>query len=307
MTDMSSRLGPNDPVVICVGMVAQDQVWALESLPTAAGKTVAAGFSSTGGGLASTAAVAISRLGGRAALWARAGQDAAGATVLDELSEYGVDTRHLRLVEGAQTSISGVLVDAAGERLIVNFRGRSLPASADWLPLSEIAESGAVLADPRWPEAAIAAFTAARKAGVTTVLDAEVSEGGIIEALLPLTDHAIFSEAALARLAGSHDALERVADFGCKVAAVTRGSAGVHWLEDGLAHHCPAFKVAVVDTTGAGDVFHGAWALAVATGATTAAAARFASAAAALKCTRPSGWSGIPELDETMALWRTIV
>ncbi|MFC6490432.1 PfkB family carbohydrate kinase, partial [Nitratireductor sp. GCM10026969] len=142
--------------------------------------------------------------------------------------------------------------------------------------------------------------------GVPTVLDADMAEPEVFTLLLPLTDHAVFSKPALEAFAGKGpEPLASIGAFGCKVAAVTEGGEGVRWRQDGHAHHQPAFPVRSVDTTGAGDVFHGAYAFAIAAGAPVAEAFTFASAAAALKCTRAGGRSGIPTLDETLHLWRT--
>lgn len=294
-----------DPAVICLGLTAMDQVWTVETLPDRAGKTRAADHASGGGGMAATAAVAVAHLGGQVRFWGRAGKDAAGLAMRRELALEGVDVEQFRLFPGARSSVSCVLVDPVGERLIVNFRGADLPDEADWLPLEQVAAAGAVLADPRWVDGAAAVFAVAREAGVPTVLDADVAEAAVFEKLLPLTDHAIFSEQALHAFAGSVNALERVAGFGCAVSAVTRGADGVDWIEDGAHHHRAAFSVEVVDTNGAGDVFHGAWAMAIAAGADTGSAAEFASAAAALKCTRRGGRAGIPDFTETLELWRS--
>lgn len=292
-----------DPQVICLGLTAMDHIWSVEQLPDSAGKSRAPDYASGGGGMAATAAVAIARLGGQVRFWGRAGQDAAGLAMQRELADEGVDIAGFRLFEGARSSVSGVLVDPTGERTIVNFRGADLPADPGWLPLEQIKLAGAVLADPRWVEGATALFSAAREAGIPTVLDADVAEREVFEALLPLTDHAIFSEQALTAFAGA-DGLARVAAFGCTVAAVTRGGDGIDWIESGTLHHLPAFAVTVVDTNGAGDVFHGAWAMAIAAGADSTAAAGFASAAAALKCARGNGRAGIPDFAQTLDLWR---
>lgn len=304
MTKLPEGWTRRDPVVICLGLTAYDHIWNVETIPEGAGKSRATDFVSTGGGMAATAAVAVAKLGGKAKFWGRAGDDPAGHAMRDELAAEGVDVDGLKLFVGAQSSVSGVIVDAAGERLIVNFRGTGLPVEPDWLPLDEIAKAGAVLADPRWPEAVETVFAAARKLGVPTVLDADVAEAHVFEALLPLADHVIFSEQALTAFAGVDRPLEKAAAYGPAITAVTRGGEGIEWLEGGQAHHYPAFPVAVVDTTGAGDVFHGAWAMAVAAGADATEAAGFASAAAGLKCTRPTGRRGIPDFNETVRLWR---
>jgi sulfofructose kinase len=165
----------------------------------------------------------------------------------------------------------------------------------------------AVLADPRWVAGAVALFTAARAAGIPTVLDADVADREVFEMLLPLTDHAIFSEPALAGFAGSagDESLAKIAAFGCRVAAVTCGHQGLALRESGVTRNQPAYPVDAVDTTGAGDVFHGAYALAIGVGLAVIDAMAFAAAAAALKCTRPGGRAGIPTLEDCLAFQRT--
>lgn len=295
--------------VVCLGLSALDHIWRVDALPAATGavKTRALDYGTVGGGMAATAAVAVARLGGEALFWGRAGDDPAGRLMRDALAAEGVDVAGFRLFPEGRSSVSGVIVRGDGERQIVNFRGGGLPDDPSWLPLDAIAGASCVLADPRWPDGAAAVFAAARRHGLPTVLDADMADAAVFERLLPLTDHAIFSEPALAQFAGSgrgadrDAALDAVARFGCRVAAVTRGGDGAEWREAGAAHRCPAFAVDVVDTTGAGDVFHGAYALAVGAGGGTAGAMAFAAAAAALKCTRPGGRAGIPGFAETLA------
>ena len=93
-------------------------------------------------------------------------------------------------------------------------------------------------------------------------------------------------------------ALKKVRALGCRVAAVTLGAQGTLWLDQTGIHKQAAFTVKVVDTTGAGDVYHGAYTLAIGEGQTVIEAMRFASAVAALKCTRRGGRAGIPSRDE---------
>lgn len=309
MTGAESTWPETEAGVVCLGLSALDYIWVVERLPGQSSAKVRAGeFAVKGGGMAATAAVTVARLGGEAAFIGRAGADREGQMMRDELTAEGVDVWDFRLFEGCRSSISGIFVDAGGERQIANFRGAALPSDPDWLPLDRFRQAGAVLCDPRWPEGAEAAFRAARAGGVPTVLDGDVAEASVFETLLPLTDHAVFSEPALAAYAGSVDreALRSVADrHGCKVVAVTRGGDGVLYQEAGAACQTPAFPVTAVDTTGAGDVFHGAYAFAIARAAPTGEAMAFASAVAALKCTRPDGRSGIPNLKASLSFWRT--
>jgi sulfofructose kinase len=292
--------------VICLGLSALDQVWRVpEFFSGGSQKIKSLEYAAMGGGMAATAAVTVARLGGIAAFWGRGGDDAAGRELQAALSKEGVDVSQFRLFADGQSSVSGILVDSTGERQIVNFRGK-FPEPADWLPLHEIATASSVLADPRWLAGAVALFGAARAKKIPTILDADVADTDVFETLLPLTDHAVFSEPALSGFAGSagDDALARIANFGCAVAAVTRGAAGVTWRANDVVRRQPAYAVDAIDTTGAGDVFHGAYALAIGACLTTAEAMAFAAAAAALKCTRPGGRDGIPTLEDCLAFQR---
>jgi sulfofructose kinase len=299
----------NKPMIICVGLSALDYIWQADRLPDPVlSKVRARQFVTAGGGMAATAAVTVARLGGDAHFWGRAGDDTAGHIMHDELAAEGVDVDGFRLFDGARSSVSGVFVDGEGERHIINFRGHGLPDEAGWLPLEKIASAAAVLSDPRWPDGTEAAFTAARRAGVPTVLDAEVADADVFERLLPLTDHAIFSQPALAGFAGPDidAALKRIEKtYDCGVSAVTLGERGVEWREGNEPHRLPAFAVTVIDTNGAGDVFHGAYAFAFGIGMKIGKAIGFASAAAALKCARPAGRGGIPTFDDITAFQRT--
>jgi sulfofructose kinase len=293
--------------VLCLGLSALDHIWRVDRLLSGDSEKIRSlDYATLGGGMAANAAVAVARLGGTAVFWGRAGDDAAGREMRAALSAEGIDVEGFRLFEDGRSSVSGVIVDQSGERQIVNFRG-SFPERADWLPLDEVARASAVLADPRWPEGAVALFTRARTQGIPTILDGDVADAAIFERLLPLTDHAVFSEPALAAFAGSADDAElaKLTRLNCRVIAVTRGRDGVSWYENGALHRQAAYPVNVIDTTGAGDVFHGAYAFALGAGLTTGDAMRFAAASAALKCMHAGGRAGIPSIRDSLALMRT--
>lgn len=294
------------PTVLCVGHAVQDFVFTVPALPDRGEKYRATGFTSVGGGPAATAAVAVARLGGRALLAARVGADAAADMIVAELRGYGVDCSHVRRCDGCASSVSAVIVDERGERMIVNHLDPSVPRDADWLPSAAAVGARAVLADTRWPEGALAALRSARAAGLPAVLDADrpiPADGQLLRA----ATHVAFSSDALADYTGIADparALAQVAPSLPGWCCVTAGGEGVHVIAGGRARHFAAFEVPVVDTLGAGDVWHGAFALALAEGRDEAAAVRFASAAAALKVQRPGGRAGVParsELDAFLA------
>ncbi|OCK62509.1 sugar kinase [Bradyrhizobium sp. LMTR 3] len=293
--------------VICLGLSALDQIWRVDQRFSGESEKIRSlDYSTLGGGMAANAAVAIARLGGAAAFWGRGGDDAAGHEMRSALSAEGIDVANFKLFPEGRSSVSGVIVDKSGERQIVNFRG-SYPERADWLPLDAVAGASAVLADPRWPEGAVALFEKARALGIPTVLDGDVAEAAIFERLLPLTDHAVFSEPALAAFMGSASdaSLAKLARFNCRIVAVTRGHEGVSWYENGSLQKQAAFRVRVVDTTGAGDVFHGAYAFAVGMGLAVRDAMAFAAATAALKCEHSGGRAGIPSIENCLAFMRT--
>ncbi|MCA1396312.1 sugar kinase [Bradyrhizobium sp. BRP56] len=305
LADVAS--GARGVQVICLGLSALDQVWRVDQLFAGNSEKIKAiDYGTLGGGMAANAAVAVARLGASVAFWGRAGDDAAGHEMRSAFAAEGVDVENFWLFPDGRSSVSGIIVDSSGERQIVNFRGL-FPEAADWLPLEAVARASSVLADPRWVQGAATLFREARARGIPTVLDGDMADAEVFERLLPLTDHAIFSEPALASFAGSakDESLAALARFGCSVIAVTRGEGGVSWYENGQLHRHAAYAVDVVDTTGAGDVFHGAYALAIGVGLDVRNAMAFSAATAAMKCRHAGGRNGIPTINDCLAFMRT--
>ncbi|EOF5067266.1 sugar kinase [Salmonella enterica] len=287
--------------IACVGITVMDRIYYVEGLPTEGGKYVAKRYTEVGGGPAATAAVAAAKLGAQVDFIGRVGDDDTGNSLLAELESLGVNTRYTRRYTQAMSSQSEIMVDAKGERIIVNYPSPDLLPDADWLNDIDFSQWDVVLADVRWHDGAKQAFTLARQAGVMTVLDGDITPQDISE-LVALSDHAAFSEPGLARLTGMSeaiDALKKAQMLTNGHVYVTRGSEGCNWLEKAAVRHQPGFTVEVVDTTGAGDVFHGALAFGLASGYAIEEAVRFASGVAALKCTRPGGRAGIPDCEQT--------
>ena len=294
--------------VVCVGMSGLDRIMQVPAFLASGGKVYAGSYDEVGGGPAATASVAVQRLGGGAALVARVGADATGDNIRGELAGHGVDIGLLRSIGGALSAASNVAVDAKGERQITHFPGRGLDIDPDWVDATALAGAGAVLADMGWWRGARYVLQMAAAAGIPTVLDADLSFDPRSSELLGLADHTVFSAAALQQMSGEADpalglrwARRRVRG---PYVGVTVGADGYLWLEGESLGHAPAPRVQVVDTLGAGDVFHGAYALAIAEGRGVFEAAIFANTAAALKCTRPSGRRGIPsraEVDSWLA------
>ncbi len=284
--------------VICVGTAVVDTIFAVDRLPLAAGKNFASSVMQVGGGVAANAAVTVAALGGEGVLWSRVGDDPTGAQIVRELAEWRVEVGSVQCVSGVSSSISTVLVDASGDRQIVNYLDPRLLLDARGLPFEDIARADALMCDVRWLPAVTVALAEARTRGRPRIVDFEVVPEVGTEGLLDMASHVAFAREALAEMAATDDVdegLRRISGRTGAWLAVTCGEQGVYWLQDGIIHHQPAYRVEVVDTLAAGDVFHGALALALAERQPIETAVRFASAAAALKCTRFGGREGIPD------------
>jgi len=288
--------------IICIGHAAIDHVYRIEAFPPTPTKVRSLEHIESGGGMASNAAAAIGRLGAPVELWSRTGDDEAGAKIRAFLEADGVNVRFLKAYQGARSSTSAVIVDGNGDCLIIGERDHAMSMDAGWLPLDRIAGAAAVLSDLRWVEGTRAAFAKARAHGVTTMLDADLGGGHVAAEFLLLADYAIFSGPALDDFAPGPDDAQRLAHVlatGVSHAGVTRSAQGYSWASaDGASGHQPAFSVDVVDTTGAGDAFHGGFAWALTQGRGQAECARIAAAVAALKCQRLGARSGLPTLAE---------
>lgn len=281
--------------VLVVGVAVVDYVFVVDEIPTQPEKYVARDAMVVGGGCAGNAAVAISRLGGSAHLASRFGTDAIADTILSGLHDEGVETS-LCDRRGVRSACSTILVDAQGERQIVNFRGEGL--TSDPTHLGNAPTVDAVLADTRWPQGATFAMNLARERGVPGVMDVEAdTDPGCLSA----ASHLAFSAQGLSALYPGQSVEEGLASAARDHRAwccATLGPDGVAYIDDGKLHHVPAYAVAVKDTTGAGDIWHGAFTLGLAEGMAELESIRFANAAAALKCARLGGRSGAPTRPE---------
>ena len=250
--------------------------------------------------MAANAALAMTRLGARVRFIGAVGNDDAGRLVRRQLGDEGLDLGYLQEIAGARTSASAIIVDSNGDRQIFNHLGNAL--SLAQVPDDTVFEGcDAVLVDPRWPAGARAALTWARRKHRLAVFDADVAPLADLTSLVPLAQWAVFSEPGLAVWAADmpHDAaLRRALAQGVEHAVVTLGQNGALHASADTMTQLPAFAVQAVDTTGAGDVFHGALTLALARGLPTHDAFTYGSAAAAIKCTRSGGIRGAPRAAE---------
>jgi sulfofructose kinase len=251
-------------------------------------------------GMASSAAFAVARLGGHASLWGAVGDDATGTRIISDLGDSGIDTGGMTVVQGARSAVSTILIDDEGERLIVPFYDERLHDTVRLVTEQEMSAFDAVLVDVRWPKLALRVLIAAGKAGKPAILDGDVASEGVIEMLAQAASHIVFSQPAAERLAGTADLVETVGllkrKFEHAFIGVTAGENGSLWFDDpsGDIRHLAAPKVRAIDTLAAGDIFHGAFALAIAEGMPIEQTMRLSSMAAALKCQVFGGRIGAP-------------
>jgi sulfofructose kinase len=291
--------------ILCLGMSALDAIYRVPSIPVRPTKVLATDFAESGGGMAANASVAVARLGGQAHYWGRVGNDQLGARILAELLAEGVAVDGVRQISGCVSPSAAILVAAVGERLVCAYNDPRLPGDASWLNLDTVPGFDAVLADVRWPEGAAAVLDAARNAGRPAVLDGDVGPTDSLIDLAARATHAIFSEPGLAQINGAGEPganLARIAAGLPGVVGVTLGEDGFLWREAGTERRVPAYRIVAVDTLAAGDVWHGAFTLALGEGREIEAASRFANAAAAIKCSRFGGRQGAPKRSEVFDL-----
>jgi sulfofructose kinase len=283
--------------VLCIGVAVQDFIYFVDEMPRAAEKYNALDFMTVGGGCAATAAVAVARLGGDACLAARLGDDLLADLIVSELEGYGVDCTYMLRFAGKRSPLSSIFVDQAGERLIMGFRDRTMPAGGDRLSDPLPRDVDVVLADTHWVQGGVDLMRCAEVAGKPRVLDGEPPFDGCQE-LIALSTHIVFSAQGLRELSGVRDFAEGMKRVGAMTGAwlaVTDGAKGVYYLDDGQMIHVSVPQVEVVDTLGAGDTWHGAFALALAEGRLEVEAITFANIAASLKCTCRGGRAGVPD------------
>src|SRR6266571_1634568 len=295
------------PRILCIGMPVRDLTFRVPGVPARGSKEHAGYFEEICGGNALNAAIGIVRLGGRASICGPMGDshETSSRYIFEQMAHEGIDTRHIVHMRGLVTPISAIMIDPSGERTIVTFRDPELwkvrLPGADTL----LEDCQAILTENRCAEFCTNLCAEARRRGIPVIVDVDRTMS-LREGLLTASSHLVFSSEALQSTAGVRDdaeALKKIAKFTPSFVAGTRGAQGTLWLdEQHKLRETPAFPVHTVDTLGAGDVFHGAFALAITESQDIPSALRFASAAAALKCTRFGGAFAAPQRAEVEQL-----
>ena len=252
------------------------------------------------GGLTATALIAAARLGGKCAFAGVLGNDEHSGFVLECLKREKVLTSHFVRRADARPVRSTVVVNERQRTRAIFFDTDHVRGAAPNAPTEKMIRSARVLlVDNFGIKGMIRAAEIARAAGIPVVADFESSNMRDFSRLLGLADHLILSEGFACKLSGSKYAAEAARALWTKcrqVVIVTCGAKGCYYVASGdeTAKSMPAFKIKALNTTGCGDVFHGAYALALARNLELKPRIRFASAAAACKATQHDGQDGLP-------------
>ena len=293
-----------------MGLAVIDLLGHLPRYPVANSKNRVTDLSIQGGGPAATACAAAARLGEAVGYVGVVGDDDLGRSILGELAGFGVDVSGAVIAGGGRSPLSFVAVGAAdGSRTVFHAPGRLPaldPAAVDWRCLDG---AGVLLVDGREPAAQREAVRRARQAGVQVLVDCERLDEGT-RALVAASDVCVASSDVLAELGGGPEAaLDRLAALGPAAVVITLGEAGAigrACRPAGEVIRLPAFAVEVVDTTGCGDAYHGAFAAGMRRGLDLAGCMELAAATAALKCRAPGGRAGLPDRAEVDAFLRQV-
>lgn len=264
-----------------------------------------------GGGLTATALVAVARLGGRAAYAGVLGEGELARYTLAELEREGVDcSLTLRQPEAGPIHARVIVDRSTGGRCILANRSRVIQRPDEAITPELVHRARVLFVDSTTAESGLTGTHLARGLGIPVVADIEHSRPGPARELFEAVDHLIVGQevaAAVMGCAAPADAARALAARGYACAVVTAGAQGAWFsIDGGPVQHQPALRVDAVDTTGCGDVFHGAYALCLARGMELAWAIRLASVAAALKATKPGGRAGIPTWQKMEAAARGI-
>jgi sulfofructose kinase len=289
--------------IIGIGLAVLDHLMIVPEFPAREGVVASNQYEVHGGGMVATALVASSLLGASTEFWGRVGADDNGHAILKELKQYGVGTSQIKIVPDGKTGVCFVLVKAgSGERSFVVSRQRNLHVDLTNLNLERIKKAKVLLIDASWVEAAHQAAHYAKSHGIPVVSDIHDPSQPSLD-LLSLSDYAIVPRHLADVLASKGDyatALHELKSRGAKVPIITLGKDGCTYLYKGKVYRHPAFPVQVLDTTGAGDCFHGAFCFALSRNLGVPESVTFASAVAALSTTKLGGRAGIPTYEETI-------
>jgi sulfofructose kinase len=290
--------------VLAVGHACYDLIFTVDHHPGSDEKSRANEFISCGGGTAANGAMTAARLGASVAFCGYLGADIYGDQHIEELHAAGVDTS--LVVQGAApTPISSIFVKPDGARSIVNFSGVTDGLTAEQVPFQDLAPR-VILLDGHQPALALEIAAWANAHGIPLVLDADTINAGNVK-LATRSDYVVATPHFAQGFTGAASIAEALAVLAGQSpnVVITLGDRGLIWQQGEEVGELAAFSVPVVDTTGAGDAFHGAFAAGLAKDLRWETLLRYASAAGALCCTGHGARLAIPTAAEVAAFLQT--
>lgn len=280
-------------------MIALDHLILVDHYPETNSKNIARRVVKQGGGPVPTALAVLGKLEKKCAVVTKIGANDAGTFLKTELAGFHVDTKYIVSDPKIETPEAFIIIDEkSGDRTVILNRAERTTLSADDLPVSLLQNCRFLHLDGHDQDANLYAADMAKKSGAEISIDIG-SNRKVDKKLLNLVDYAIVSENYADEYLQKNDpakSAEMLFKRGMTLAAVTCGEHGSYFASVDGVHHQPAFPVPVFDTTGAGDVFHGAALYGILEDWRVEQIASFASAAAALACTYIGGKTGIPDL-----------
>ncbi|HKS94617.1 MAG TPA: PfkB family carbohydrate kinase [Terriglobia bacterium] len=294
--------------VVGLGLNATDTVMVVREFPALGGKERVVSMSQQAGGQVATALVTCQRLGLRTRYVGKVGDDHAGRFQLASLRREGVDIRWTRAIRGTPTQFGFIIVDQkTGERTVFWDRDPRLAVKPAEVSPRALAGARVLHLDGCDVDACVKAATLARRAGVQVVADLDTVYKKV-ERLFPHLDYLIASANFLPAVTGQDDpfrVLEYMArEYRIRAAGMTLGRDGALVLWQGRYFYSPGFVVETVDTTGAGDIFHGAFIYGLVAGWEMERILDFSNAMAGLNCTRLGARGGIGTRAEAERLMR---
>ena len=290
-------------LAVGVGLCALDYICIVEKYPVPDQKIDALAFSRQGGGPVATALCALGHFGEHVSFIGKVGKDPEGKLIRSELERFGVSSGSMVFDPYSRTPRAFIWVDSrTGERTVVLDRTEITDLEPKELDTALLKSCRYLLLDAREAQASFHAAKIAKDSGAEVVLDVG-SPRGNIEELLPMIDHLVVSRTFADKYTGIEEPGEaslKLLSKGFKTVVITLGKGGSVCATEGDFFQVDSYNIAVVDTTGAGDVFHGAYIYGLSKGWQLKEVVEFASAAAAMKCTRIGGRQGIPTVDEVV-------
>lgn len=293
--------------ILGLGCCTVDDLLYVEAFPAPDSKVRVLERMRDGGGLTASALVAASRLGARCAYAAQLGHDYLSQFVADNLQRENIDLSHVAWCENAQPIHSTVVIDVSNHTRNIFWSLDGVTGAHDTLPEADvIAQSRVLFLDHYGTSGGIRASQIARRYNIPVVADLERDNVPRFSELLENVDHLVVSQRFALHLSQTRtpqDAV-RVLVRNRAAAVVTCGEEGAWFASgnDATPRHIAAFPVQTLDSTGCGDIFHGAYACELARGETLEHCVRFASAAAAIKATRRGVQRAAPTRAEVEAL-----